>query len=124
MVNLHASARVELAEAELRHVWERALRWASDDPLIVAGDFNLRDPGAPREDIVHLASRDVDHIFARGLHSARDPQLLDRHIAVGLERVELSDHVPLLAPLFVHLPAGAGLEHERVRTTVLLHRRL
>jgi endonuclease/exonuclease/phosphatase family metal-dependent hydrolase len=97
VVNFHASARVELAEAELRRLWERVLRWAADDPLIVGGDLNLRSPAAPSDDVVRLASRDVDHIFARGLELSGEPQLLDRHLSVDDQQVELSDHVPLLA---------------------------
>jgi len=97
VVNFHASARVELAEAELRRLWDRALRWACDGPLILGGDLNLRDPAAPSEDFVRLASRDVDHIFARGLELSGDAQLLDRHLSVGDQQVELSDHVPLFA---------------------------
>jgi endonuclease/exonuclease/phosphatase family metal-dependent hydrolase len=108
VVNFHASARVELAEAELQRLWERALPWAGDDPLILGGDLNLRSPVAPREDIVHLASRDVDHIFARGVQASCDPLLLDRHLTVEGERMELSDHVPLLvhSELARRLPAA------------------
>lgn len=108
VVNFHASARVELAEAELRHLWERALRWAASDPLIVGGDLNLRSPAAPSADVVHLASRDVDHIFARGLEPSGEAQLLDRHLSVGEDPIELSDHVPLLACVGPSPEAGAA----------------
>jgi endonuclease/exonuclease/phosphatase family metal-dependent hydrolase len=108
VVNFHASARVELAEAELRRLWDLALRWASDDPLIVGGDLNLRNPAAPSEDVVRLASRDVDHIFARGLELSGDAQLLDRHLSVGDQQVELSDHVPLCACVGPPRHAGPG----------------
>jgi endonuclease/exonuclease/phosphatase family metal-dependent hydrolase len=97
VANLHASARVELAEAELRQLWDRALAWAGGDPLILGGDLNLRAPVSPEEDIAHLASRDVDHLFARGLHSAGPPERLDRHVPIDGRMLELSDHVPLLA---------------------------
>jgi endonuclease/exonuclease/phosphatase family metal-dependent hydrolase len=97
VVNFHGSARVELAEAELRRLWEHALQWAAGDPLIVGGDLNLRNPAAPRDDILHLASRDVDHVFARGFERSREAELLDRHLTIYGERIELSDHVPLLA---------------------------
>ncbi|MCW3028890.1 MAG: Endonuclease/exonuclease/phosphatase [Solirubrobacterales bacterium] len=108
VANFHGSARVELAEAELRRLWEHALRWAASDPLIVGGDLNLRSPAAPSGDILHLASRDVDHIFARGLEPSGDAQLLERHLGVGEERIELSDHVPLLACVGPAQHAGAG----------------
>jgi endonuclease/exonuclease/phosphatase family metal-dependent hydrolase len=97
LANFHGSARADLAEAELASLWERALAWAAEAPLILGGDLNLRVPGVPRSDILHLASRDVDHIFGRGVQTAADPKLLDRHVTVGEERLELSDHVPLLA---------------------------
>jgi endonuclease/exonuclease/phosphatase family metal-dependent hydrolase len=97
VVNFHASARKELAEGELRRLWEHALQWAATDPLIIGGDLNLRNPAAPLEGILHLASRDVDHIFARGVQPSCEPQLLDRHLTFGGQRIELSDHVPLLA---------------------------
>jgi endonuclease/exonuclease/phosphatase family metal-dependent hydrolase len=97
VVNLHGSTRVELAEAELRNVWDESLEWAAGDPLIVGGDLNLRDPSAPRQDIVQLASLGVDHIFASGLQPAGESLLLDRHVTVGGQPVELSDHTPLVA---------------------------
>jgi endonuclease/exonuclease/phosphatase family metal-dependent hydrolase len=95
VVNFHASARVALAEVELEHLWDRALEFARDAPLIVGGDLNLRSPAAP-PGVVHLARRDVDHIFARDLEPCSAAELLDRHLALGDERIELSDHVPLL----------------------------
>jgi endonuclease/exonuclease/phosphatase family metal-dependent hydrolase len=97
VVNYHASARVELAEAELRCLWDEALKWAGESPLILGGDLNLRNPAAPLGDVVNLARRDVDHIFTLGLRSAGEPKLLDRHLTLAGERTELSDHVPLLA---------------------------
>jgi endonuclease/exonuclease/phosphatase family metal-dependent hydrolase len=95
IVNFHASARVELAESELERLWERALAFAPDAPLILGGDLNLRNPAVPPH-VAHLASRDVDHIFARGVKPCSDAELLDRHVLIGEQRVELSDHVPLL----------------------------
>ncbi|HEV7584215.1 MAG TPA: endonuclease/exonuclease/phosphatase family protein [Solirubrobacteraceae bacterium] len=97
VANLHASTRVELAEAELRELWQQALEWAGGAPLIVGGDLNLRGPAAPQEDIVQIASLGVDHLFARGLEPVGAAQLLDRHVTVAGRRVELSDHTPLLA---------------------------
>ena len=102
VVNFHASARVELAEQELERLWGRALAWASEAPLIFGGDLNLRSPVPPNSDIVHLASRDVDHIFARGAELSSEADLLDRQLTLGEERIELSDHVPLLAFARLH----------------------
>jgi endonuclease/exonuclease/phosphatase family metal-dependent hydrolase len=95
VVNFHASARVELAEAELERLWDSALAFAPDATVILGGDLNLRSPAAPPH-VAHLARRDVDHIFARDVKPCSDAELLDRHITIGQERVELSDHVPLL----------------------------
>lgn len=97
VANLHGSVRVELAEVELRRLWDEALAWAGSGPLVLGGDLNLRNPTAPRADVVHLASRDVDHLFARGLQAAGDAQLLPRDVTVDGREVALSDHVPLLA---------------------------
>jgi endonuclease/exonuclease/phosphatase family metal-dependent hydrolase len=97
LVNVHASARTNLAESELQHLWERALGWAGEAPLILGGDLNLRNPRAPHSDIVHLASRDVDHIFGRGFAPSAEAELLDRRVMLDDESVQLSDHVPLVA---------------------------
>jgi endonuclease/exonuclease/phosphatase family metal-dependent hydrolase len=95
VVNFHGSARVGLAEAELERLWDRALAFAPDAPLILGGDLNLRSPVAPPH-VAHLARRDVDHIFARDMKPCSDAELLDRRLTVGERVVELSDHVPLL----------------------------
>ncbi len=98
VANYHGSVRVPLAQAELEALWEHALSWADGAPLVLGGDLNLRDPRAP-DGSVHLARRDVDHIFARGLEPAGEVELLDRRLPArgggfGGE-VELSDHPPL-----------------------------
>jgi endonuclease/exonuclease/phosphatase family metal-dependent hydrolase len=99
LANFHGSARVGLAEDELDRLWERALAWAGDAPLIVGGDLNLRSPHAPKGDIVHVARRDVDHLFVRGFEPYSSADLLDRCIPLEEERVELSDHVPIAVSL-------------------------
>jgi endonuclease/exonuclease/phosphatase family metal-dependent hydrolase len=95
VANFHASARVPLAEEELRRLWERALDWAGGDPLILGGDLNLRTPPAPGPAIAHVAVRDVDHVFVSGLAPLGDAEVLDRHVDVRGSAVELSDHPPL-----------------------------
>lgn len=118
VANVHASARVPLAEAELQRLWEHALRFASGAPLVLAGDLNLRAqralPPADRS-IVHVAQRDVDHIFARGLTPSAAAQRLDRAALLDGNRVELSDHIPLLVDLEV---IAAGKHDEVQRTAV------
>jgi endonuclease/exonuclease/phosphatase family metal-dependent hydrolase len=97
LVNFPGSAREALAEAELERLWELTLAWAGDAPVIVGGDLNLRSPRAPDTSIVHIAHRDVDHLFARGLEPFAEPDLLDRRAMLDEDQmVELSDHVPLV----------------------------
>ncbi|HEY2180268.1 MAG TPA: endonuclease/exonuclease/phosphatase family protein [Solirubrobacteraceae bacterium] len=91
--NYHGTTRVALAEDELARVTERALAWAGGAPLVLGGDLNLRAP-AP-SDLVHVAARDVDHLFARGLELDSEPELLDRSASSQAGVVELSDHPPL-----------------------------
>ncbi len=93
-VNYHGSTRVPLAEEELARLCRAALAWAGEAPLVLGGDLNLRLPLSP-DGLVHLASRDVDHLFARGLAREREPALLDRAAISDAGAVELSDHPPL-----------------------------
>jgi hypothetical protein len=46
--------------------------------------------------VVHLASRDVDHLFGRGVRACAPPRILQRCVRVKGMEVELSDHPPLL----------------------------
>jgi endonuclease/exonuclease/phosphatase family metal-dependent hydrolase len=96
IANLHASTRVALAEDELRRLWHIALRWTGDAPLVLGGDLNLRSPEAPApaRHVVHVAARDVDHIFARGLRATAPARILERGVRIGAGEVELSDHPP------------------------------
>ncbi len=95
VVNFHGSARVPLAEDELARLWDLSVEFADGAPLLLGGDLNLREPVAPG-DAVHLASRDVDHLFGLGMSNEGPPQRLDRRTTVDSGIVELSDHVPLL----------------------------
>ncbi len=104
VVNFHASTRRARAEQELERLWERALAWAATSPLILGGDLNLRDPRAPRGAGEHIAAHEVDHVFARGLTCTSGGELLDRCIARGSLRRDLSDH----APLRVHVTGCDG----------------
>jgi endonuclease/exonuclease/phosphatase family metal-dependent hydrolase len=104
VVNFHASTRAARAEQELARLWEHALMWADGAPLILGGDLNLREPAAPGDgEVAHIASSEVDHIFARGFaREEAEPEPLDRGIvARDGRRVELSDHAPLQVSLRV-----------------------
>jgi endonuclease/exonuclease/phosphatase family metal-dependent hydrolase len=95
--NFHGSTRVVLAEDELERLWRQARAFAGDDPLILGGDLNLRDPRGPQDvGASHLARRDVDHLFATGMAIVGEARLLDRRIDLDGRSLELSDHPPLL----------------------------
>jgi endonuclease/exonuclease/phosphatase (EEP) superfamily protein YafD len=96
VVNFHGSARVALAEEELRRLWAFAEAWSGNLPLVFGGDLNLRSPWTPAG-AHHLAQRDVDHIFARGLARSGEARRLERRVTLtDGPTVELSDHPPLL----------------------------
>jgi endonuclease/exonuclease/phosphatase family metal-dependent hydrolase len=97
VANYHASTRVALAEDELTRLVDRALSWAGGAPLVLGGDLNLRAP-APAH-LVHVAERDVDHVFVCGLELDGEPELPDRSAASDAGAVELSDHPPLCVRL-------------------------
>jgi endonuclease/exonuclease/phosphatase family metal-dependent hydrolase len=107
LVNFHASAREPLAEQELAVLWERAIAFSNGAPLVLGGDLNLRQPSPQFDDVEHVASRDVDHVFARRLMRRAPALRLDRKVAVGARTVELSDHVPLMAELWT--PPAPGV---------------
>ena len=96
VANLHASTVPRLAREELELAWTLALDWAKDSPLVFGGDLNLRDPEAPRPEIAHVAARDVDHLFVRGLEPVGEVVRPDRTLPGGQA---MSDHPPLLVSL-------------------------
>ncbi len=93
--NYHGSVRVALAEDELERLSERALAWAGAAPLVLGGDLNLRAPLPASGGLALLASRDVDHLLARGLVLDGEPELLDRTARLDSGGAVLSDHPPL-----------------------------
>jgi len=99
LVNYHGSAIPPLATEELMRIWELALPWAGDAPLVVGGDLNLRAPRAPSPTIAHVATRDVDHVFVRGLVAVAPTQVPARSISLQGVTLELSDHPPLVISL-------------------------
>lgn len=116
VANFHASAdNYPLAEEEVRLAAETASGWATDSPLIFAGDFNLRPERSPLFD--ELAERfglraptapdAIDHILVRGLEVREPPHQWPpegREISRDALALRLSDHAPVEA-LFV-APGG------------------
>jgi endonuclease/exonuclease/phosphatase family metal-dependent hydrolase len=96
VANLHASTVPLLAREELARAFALALDWAADAPLVFGGDLNLRDPQAPRPEIAHVAARDVDHLFVRGLGAEGEVVRPERTLPGG---EAMSDHLPLLVGL-------------------------
>lgn len=100
VANYHGSTRVPLAEQELERLWSQALAFAAGGPLILGGDLNLRGPEAAQHaGAVHVARRDVDHLFACGLERVGDQRLLDARVSLGGRELTLSDHPPLWVEL-------------------------
>ena len=107
VANLHASGHragqpPKRAREEVELARRTALAWAAGDPLVLGGDLNLRLPEL--DGLVHVATRDVDHLFAAGLERAGPPRVLDRGA--------LSDHPPLMVELRpAGRPATSGDSH-------------
>jgi endonuclease/exonuclease/phosphatase family metal-dependent hydrolase len=100
VANYHGSARVPLAEQELERLWSESLAFAAGAPLVLGGDLNLRRPvAAAGAGAVHVAVRDVDHLFARGLERVGDQRLLDARVSLGGRELTFSDHPPLWVEL-------------------------
>jgi endonuclease/exonuclease/phosphatase family metal-dependent hydrolase len=92
IANVHASANKAGALRDGRLTAATALTWAAGEPLVLGGDFNLREPSL--DGLTHVCRRDVDHIFlADGPRAERECEVLDRGA--------LSDHPPLAATIVV-----------------------
>jgi endonuclease/exonuclease/phosphatase family metal-dependent hydrolase len=98
IANFHGSTRVPLAEEELTRLAAMTLAEAGGGPAVLGGDLNLRAPRPP-DPLVHVAVRDVDHLFAAGLQRVGEPVLHERRVPGGTQALELSDHPPLEAEL-------------------------
>lgn len=87
VANLHATAHYpDRARRDVALAARHAREWARDLPLVLGGDFNLREPEVPGME--RVASSDVDHVMI-------GPRLRALGPAVTLDRGTLSDHVPL-----------------------------
>lgn len=83
VANLHTGSSIE----QVRLAAATAAAWASERPLILGGDFNLRSPAL--EGFTHAGGHGVDQLFVRGTAAAQgETEVLDRG--------RLSDHAPVL----------------------------
>ncbi len=87
VVNVHSSGDEVHAQRDGELVARTSLEWAAGAPLVVGGDFNLREPYF--SGLQHAGERDVDHIFVGdGVQIVGAAEVLDRGT--------LSDHPPLV----------------------------
>jgi hypothetical protein len=111
VANLHASKAdpVELPEADLRLAAARAVEWSGSDPLILGGDFNLRQRSSAElfdELERRFGLRDptvptgIDHLLARRIEIARPStpwKPARRELELDGLALRLSDHSPVEA---------------------------
>jgi endonuclease/exonuclease/phosphatase family metal-dependent hydrolase len=86
--NLHTAAdptQGETASEVLR-------TWAGTQPVVLGGDFNVRQPTF--DGYVHAGGFDADHLFVRGLQPHGEAHIL--------ERGRLSDHAPVVVTVDQH----------------------
>ncbi len=115
--NIHASTTDELAEEELRLAADRAVEWAGDDPLVFAGDFNVRPQSSAvfeelerRHGLTGVTAPDsIDHLLVRGAEPVGPPRAWPPKARELPEEdgraLRLSDHAPV--ELAVRLANGA-----------------
>ena len=77
---------------DARRAAETTFRWAARAPLVLGGDFNIREPAL--DGFTYAGGHGVDEFYVRGLSVSSGAEVLDRG--------RLSDHAPvrvgLLAP--------------------------
>jgi endonuclease/exonuclease/phosphatase family metal-dependent hydrolase len=109
VANLHVSTKPSSAERELLDAAERATSFASTNPLIFGGDFNVRpkasgvfDQLEKRYGLAPLTAPDrLSHLLVRGLEVIEHPAALPPEARdvfdpqTGL-RIRLSDHNPVI----------------------------
>lgn len=84
--NLHATVHDDgAARRDAERARAAILRWAGDSPVVLGGDFNVRE--LTLEGFRCAGGHDVDLVFTRGLRPVGEPRVLDRG--------SLSDHAPV-----------------------------
>jgi endonuclease/exonuclease/phosphatase family metal-dependent hydrolase len=87
--NLHAQVHSEArAQADIARAAQAARAWAHDEPVLLGGDFNVRDPAVPGFAV--LGGHGVDHVLGHRMRAAGAPELPDRG--------RLSDHAAVIVP--------------------------
>ncbi len=111
VANLHASKadRVSQPEADVRLAAQRAVEWSDGAPLILGGDFNLRQRTSPAlfdeleagfELRFPTVPTGIDHLLSRNLEILSPPTpwpAARRELQVEGLRLRLSDHSPVEA---------------------------
>ena len=84
--NLHATVHdAPAAVQDAGRAWSALRSWAGGAPVILGGDFNVRELAL--DGLCHAGGHDVDHVFAGGLLPVGPAEVL--------ERGRLSDHAPV-----------------------------
>jgi endonuclease/exonuclease/phosphatase family metal-dependent hydrolase len=90
VANLHATAHnAAAAVRDARLAAATAIAWAAGEPLVLGGDFNVRELSL--DELRHAGGRDVDHVFVAGLRVIGTADVL--------EHGQLSDHPPVAVTL-------------------------
>jgi endonuclease/exonuclease/phosphatase family metal-dependent hydrolase len=89
--NIHCSTDPPVAEHEADGAATMIRRWSSPGPVVLGGDFNVRELSLPGFELA--ASHHVDHIFVTGMPLAGAAELL--------QHGRLSDHAPLAVTIGV-----------------------
>jgi endonuclease/exonuclease/phosphatase family metal-dependent hydrolase len=118
VTSLHASTHPPRAEPELLLAAEKACEWAGDDPLVLGGDFNVRQAKSGVYDEIErrfglrgvTAPDAIDHLLVRGVETsgpARAWPDSDRELEEDGLALRLSDHAPVELDL-IWPPAARG----------------
>jgi len=89
---------------DARRAAESALRWAGTAPVVLGGDFNIREPAL--DGFTYAGGHGVDEFYVRGLSVESGAEVLDRG--------RLSDHAPV-AVTVAAAPTRSGPPATRTR---------
>lgn len=96
VANLHAQVHsAQRAQEDIERAARAVLLWAGDAPVVLGGDFNVREPSAPG--FAPLGGHGVDHVLGCAARGAGETEIP--------ECGRLSDH----APVIVCVAARSGI---------------